>query len=253
MDISSENYVSIDVILADVLKVVSDGSFKLNSKGWYTSQIQQSLEELSFDTFFNERSEVLDIPDNLRVMMPKGAFNIRGVYLVKGDKCRIDDSVNVWYKPNFENSLSGNGYTARDRWNNKHDPFYKGRTGNSPNNLFYYGMQNGLLMLSESCSSYSKIRLVYNGISTDIGEAPIIPQYFRQAVKDWVTVKALEIKLADVVGTNEYSHWAGMLNRYDNSLSHPYEGSWVKAERRAKTLNTKERKDIKEYMSRFNY
>ena len=54
MDLSPHNFVSVNEILADVLKIVKDSSFKLNSKGWYTSQIQQALEELSFNTFFND-------------------------------------------------------------------------------------------------------------------------------------------------------------------------------------------------------
>jgi hypothetical protein len=87
MDLSPKNFVSIDIILADVLKTVDDASTKLNSKGWYTSQIQQALEELSFDTFFDERNANFDVPKDLRLELPEGAFNLRKVYLFNGNSC----------------------------------------------------------------------------------------------------------------------------------------------------------------------
>lgn len=251
MDISPHNFVSIETILADVLKVVDDSATKLNSKGWYTSQIQQALEELSFDTFFDKRNQVVAIPENLHVDMPKGAFNLSELYAFNGDKCTIENRANIWWKKGFINGESGNGYVARDHWDNKNDAFYRERTSN-PNFLFY-SIQNGTIMLSEGCRSFQNVMIVYNGIMADIGDVPIVPQFFRQAVKDWVTVKALEIKTSDVVGTNQYSHWANMLNRYENSLNRPYEGSWAKAEQRARQMNKKDRQDLKEYMTRFNY
>jgi hypothetical protein len=258
MDLSPHNFVSVDEILSDVLKLVNDSSFKLNSKGWYTSQIQQALEELSFDTFFDERNESFDIPDNLRLDMPRGAFNLRQGYLFNGDNCVIENSVPIYSKRNFINSNSGNGYVANDKFYNGNDRFHMNRgqaprDKKDPSNLYFFGMQNGVIMLSESCRSFQKIMLVYNGVMTDIGEVPIVPQFFRQAVKDWVSVKALEMKLNDVVATNEYSHWNNLYNRYENSLNKPYDGSWAKAEHRSKQMNAKERQDIKMYFQRMRY
>ena len=87
MDLSPQNFVSVNEILADVIKVVKDDSFKLNSKGWYTSQIQQSLEELSFDTFFDEQHQAFDMPENLRLELPKGSFNLRQIFVFNGSEC----------------------------------------------------------------------------------------------------------------------------------------------------------------------
>lgn len=260
MDISPHSYVSTNEILADVLKIVDDSSFKISSEGWYKSQIQQALEELSFDTFFDERNESFDTPSDLRLDMPKGAFNLRGIYLFSGTECNIAKSVNVYHKKNFINSKSGNGYVAKDKWENGRDPFYQSRSAgesdslnNNPSNVFFFSIQNGTIMLSESCRNFPKVMIVFNGIMTDIGEAPIVPQLFRQAVKHYVAVPALKEKMKDTIGTASYNHWAMMHADYKAQKDHTYEGSWVKAERRAKGLNNKIRQDIKENLTRLNY
>ena len=61
MNFSPSSFITVNELLADVLKSVKDSDFKANSKGWYTSQAQQALEELSFDTYFDEKNTVLDI------------------------------------------------------------------------------------------------------------------------------------------------------------------------------------------------
>lgn len=253
MDISPESLVSIDEILADVLKIVGDSDTKTNSKGWYISQVQQALEELSFDTFFLKLNSSCAIPDDLRVDMPKGAFNLRQLYLFNGTECNIESSQVVYRKRNFINGKSGNGYVARDKWNNRRDLFHKHRTGTSKNDLFFFSIQNGTIMLSESCRGYQNVMIVYNGVMADIGEVPFVPQFFRQAVKDWVVVKALDDKMTEAVGTASYGHWANMQARYNQSLTKEFTGSWAKAEQRAAQLNEKDRQDFKEYFTRLNY
>ena len=52
MNFSPHSFVSVNEILADVLKITNDDGFKINTRGWYISQIRQALQELSFDTFF---------------------------------------------------------------------------------------------------------------------------------------------------------------------------------------------------------
>jgi len=262
MNLSPHNFVTVDQILSDVLSIVDDSGMKMRSKGWYTSQIQQCLEELSFDTFLSEQNDSFDVPENLRLPMPKGAFNLRGIYLFNGNKCDINKAVNVYLKRNFINSQSGKGYVAEDMWSNEGDAFHTPRggrdsndrrTSNGPNNLFYYGMQNGIIMLSENCCQYQKVMLVYNGILADIGDVPLIPQFFRQAVIDWTSLAALKVKRTQSVGTQHHSHWTTMIRETDVSLNKPFEGSWAKAELRAKKLDRKSRNDIKEYMTSLNY
>lgn len=255
MNFSPADFVTVNEILADVLKIVGDTDFKKNSPGWYTSQVRQALQELSYDTFFDEHNKSFPVPENLRLEMPKGSFNLKQVYLFNGTDCDIRNAQVVYHKRNFINDNSGSGYVARDRWENENDPFHKRRIRNQaqPDHLHYFGVQNGLIMLSPSCSSFDKVLLVYNGVSTDIKEVPVVPNYLRQAVKGWVAVEAISVIMASKIGTQEYTHWFSLHNLHDGKLNHPYEGDWVKAERRVSALDNKHRQDMKEYFSRLNY
>lgn len=251
MNASKYNFVSTNEILSDVLMLVQDTDFKLVSKGFYTSQVQQALEELSFDTYFDKRTETFDIPDNFRIEMPKGAFNIEAMYLFNGDECNINNSTPVWWKRNFISSKSGNGYVAGNKGINT-DRFNK-TTVTNQNGLFYYGVQNGEIMLSSNCKgAYNKLYLVYHGTGGDIGEVPFIPLFLRQAVKDYVAKKVLTIKIAKSEPIDR-PMWMNLLSLTIKDLENPYEGSWAKAERRVRKLDMKERRDMKEYMQKMDY
>jgi len=255
MNSSNLNFVTSNEILADVLKIVQDEGFKMNSKGWYTSQIQQGLSEMAFDTYFDERSESVDIPHNCRIQMPKGAFNIKNLYLVNGDDCDIESSTPVYHKKNFINAPSGDGYVANNKGDNGSDPFHKDTSGKGGHrNLYYYSVQNGEIMLSSNCRGFKKLFIQFSGVGTDIGEVPYIPVFMRQAIKDYVSVEALTIKVA-MVPSSELNRWSMLLNKAENSLDiqEVREGSWLKARRRIKKLDSKQRNDIKERMQKMYY
>lgn len=262
MNFSPHSFVSVNEILADVLKITNDAGFKVNSRGWYISQIRQALQELSFDTFFDERNEELLIPNDLRVEMPKGAFNLKQIFLFNGTKCNVGNNTpNVWYKQNYW--TGGNGYLARDKWDNNGDPFYRTRSGNpqarnevrlgSDSQLYYFGIQNGLIMLSESCRKYEKIMIFYNGIGGEIDNTPVVPQFFRQAVKDYVSSYGLEASIAQEMDPTKMNKLTYLKNGVDARLHKEYDGSWAKAEQRAKHTDKKVRQDMKEYLARMNY
>ncbi|PHS03991.1 MAG: hypothetical protein COA88_14665 [Kordia sp.] len=269
MNFTRQSFVTSNEILADVLKVVGDVELRFNSKGYYVSQIQQALEELSFDTFFDERNESFDISSNLRVELPKGAFNIKQVYLFRGDDCNFgSQSQIVYHKRNFINDGSGNNYVARDKYNND-DPFYRSRNhsvhdaghhssqhnnnGHGINNLFFYGIQQGVVMLSDSCRKFEKVMIVFNGMGADIGDMPVIPNFFRQAVKDFVSRAALDSIISASIGTPLFNQWQAVQNTISVRLEKPYDGSWAKAEHRLKVLDNKHREDLKEYLSSMDY
>ena len=251
MNFSPHSYVSVNEILADVLKITNDAGFKINSRGWYISQIRQALQELSFDTFFDERNEELLIPNDLRVELPKGAFNLKQIFLFNGTKCNVGKNTpNVYFKQNYW--TGGTGYLARDKWDNNDDPFYRDRSSNDPK-LHYFGIQNGLIMLSESCRKYEKIMVFYNGIGGEIDNTPVIPQFFRQAVKDYVSSSGLEASIAQELEPAKMNKLTYLKNAVDTRMNKEYDGSWAKAEQRAKHTDKKIRQDMTEYLARMNY
>ena len=265
MNISKHNMISPGEILSDVLKQCNDESFKDNSRGYYTSLIQQALQELAFDTFFDERTETLAVPGNLNVEMPKGAFNIRQLYLYNGTECNIENSQNIYWKRNYY--TKGNGYLARDKGFNNNDPFYNNRTvgrhddanlrrvnstHSSITQSYFYNVQNGIIMLSQSCKRFENIAIVFNGTGADIGDVPFIPQLYREAIKMWVLDSALKVKMATATPA-EFNRWQTLWSINDKLLRKPYTGAWEEAQVRAKSIDAKQREDLKEYLGRLNY
>jgi len=266
MNISKENMISPEEILADVLRLANDESFKDSSKGYYLSLIQQALQELAFDTFFDVRTEFFDFPENLNLPMPLGAFNIREMYLYNGTECNFDTAQNVYWKRNY--FTKGNGGLSRDRGtNNSRDPFFQNRrlsNGNpslrrvdsaisSVNSVYYYNVQNGMIMFSSNARVFGKVAVVFNGTGGDIGETPFIPQFLREAVKGWMLDPIYRIKMAMSEGGADFSKWQTLWSMNNDQLRKPYTGTWETAELRIKSMDSKAREDMKEYMSRLDY
>jgi hypothetical protein len=252
---------SADNILADVLPMVDDEEFRDKSRGYYLSQIQRALEELSYDTFFFKRSVSIVIPDSLQMSLPSDMFSLDQAYLYNGDYCDLNNAQNVYFKRNFYRSEDG--YVARDKWSNRNDPFHKQRGARTntpgqypsqerpPSHLHFMSIQNGMLMLSDSCAQFDKIYLVYYGVGTEIGEEPIIPGFLRQAVIDYVTYQALLNKIAQ---DDQVGRWQALLRETKQSLYgtglRRSDGSWFRAERRVKHMDKKAWEDMREYMAR---
>lgn len=264
MEYSRKDFVTHNEILADVLKSVRDERYLFETPGWYVSQMQQCLEELSFDTLFDERTEAFDMPADLNLSVPEGGFNIIEIFLFSGgDLCSIEASQNVWHKRNF--FKKGTGYLARNKPGSR-DPFYGSftnintrnesfgnktfafrRVGNENN--YYYNIQGGKIMFSELCKGFPKIAIKYNGTGCKIGDAPIIPLFFRQAVKDWVCESALRNRVVD--NPQIKASW----QMYDRNLNvHEtygmYKGSYYKAKRRIANMDAHERECLKEYLAK---
>ena len=235
MNISKHNMISPEEILSDVLKLANDESMKDNSKGYYLSLIQQALQELAFDTFFDIRNESFPVPKKLRLDMPKGAFNIREIYLFNGTECNINNSQIVYWKRNY--ITKGNGFVARDKGLNNNDPFYNNRTlgisGGDPSlrrvntnssitQAYYFNVQAGEIMFSSNCRNFENVFIVYNGTGCDIGEVPFIPQLFREAIKSWVLDPVYTVKMAMSEGGANFNKWQTLWSMNDKKLNKPY-------------------------------
>ena len=273
MDISKHNFVTVNEILSDVLKLVDDERYEINSRGYYVSIIQQALEGLAFDTFFDVKTEDFEFPkDDLRLDMPIGSFNIRHIYIFNGDKCHVASAQKLWYKRNYYPAKKGTGYFADNRGNNSGDPFYPSSSFDrnttlkedgliiSPsnratvNNSYFYNVQNGIIMFSSICRSYAKVHIEFNGTGCDIGDIPIIPMFLREAVNDFTAEMALRIRMAKPDGRQYGALW----QIYDKRLNRDEQygigvGSWRRAAIRVKTLSKAKRDDLFEYFGRSSW
>lgn len=252
------NFVSSNEILSDVLMITNDEELRQGlTRGYYKSQVQQALEELAFETFFDEITDDIKLDSEfdtrLNFEMPKNAFNIRQIYLFNSDCCSPESSVIVHWKRQFNNNPGGTNYTGKRVDNNRaqRDPIYPTDTSDvtfPSSNLYWANIQNGLIMFSSNCSGFTNLRLIYNGTAGAIGDEPIIPRFLRQAVVDYATEKALRI-----LKTKEPRKYRNAWLDVNAQLNDPRNGSWIKAERRVKSLDTWQRDSIKEWIGKPNY
>lgn len=248
---NSNDFLTVNQILADLLINVDDEEFgKGFTKGFYVSKVQQALEELAFDTFYQEMTKDLPFPtEQLNMPLPTNCFNIREIYLFNGECCEPSSSVIVHWKRLYNNSQGGAAYTAKKKQGGNRDPFFRPTNTGGPDlaTTYFANIQNGLLMFSSNSASYAKVRLVYNGMGGEIGDEPVIPRFLRQAVIDWASeqfwraMKAKNPRLRPI--------W---MDTY-NVLMDAKQGSWKRAQDRLKQMDTWEKDTMREYLGRMNY
>lgn len=257
------SYITSDDILSVASAMAGDRDYKSLPKGFYYSLIQKAFEELNMDSFFQEVRVDLDFPEDLSLTLPKDCFNMLNVYIFSGDKCNIESSRKVWWKRNYY-TKGGGGYIANDKGNNTNDPYYNSHTtngatdkslirfndANSVNSALFYNIQMGEIMFSSSCKSAgTKVHLHYNGTGCAIGEAPIIPTYFRSAIEDYVIEAALRFRMANDSG--DIRKWQAIWNIYTKQLDKEgMDGSWFKAVMRVRNMNSSQRAELSEYLGR---
>ena len=241
-------YISPNVLISDIVLLVGDDSFTFKSKGFYIGQIQACLNELAFDTFFQEGYIDVDVPtETLCLPMPENIFNIKQMFLFNGDDCNLTSATTVYHKRNYVAKKSG--YTARVTSVSNGDPFQMMGHGHDSN--YFYEVQNGLIMLSAYCQTFDKLRIYYNGVGGKIEDAPVIPLFFRQVIIDWVSLRALDMKIMSNPAGNTFLY--AIRDRIDKRLNDPYEGSYIKAQRRVSNIDRKEKDDLITYYGRLNY
>ena len=250
---TANDFVSIDHILADVTATVNDMDFKKGfSKGWYISRIQDAMQELSFDTYWLKVQQDIEMPENCQLKMPKNVFNVREIYLYSGEICNPANSQVVYWKRLFNNTSSGEGYTAKvkDDGSNSGDAFLPNQRYFTKNTngfwgpKYYYNVMNGLLMFSKDCNSFPYVRIIYNGMGVENGDMPIIPRFFERAVVDYV-----EERFYNAMKSRDPRTYRGLWTDSFNRLNDFRTGSWSKAKKRIKSMDSQEKESMEEYIS----
>ena len=256
---TSNDFVSVDHLLGEITSTVNDMEFKRGfAKGWYISRIQDALQELSLDTFWLQEKHDFVIPSNCRIPMPKNVFNLREIYLYNDEICNPGKTVNVYWKRLFDNSYDGQGYTAKvkDDGSNNNDPFqpnqsFRSRGGGFNNSFrgpkYYYNISddsNKIVMLSRECASYKYVRMIFNGMGVSNGDIPTVPRFFERAVVDYVeerfynAMKSRDVRTYRPLWTDSFS-----------KLNDLTTGSWNKARKRVKAMDSAEKESMEEYIS----
>lgn len=140
-------------------------------------------------------------------------------------------------------SVSGGG--GLDPFN---PTFLSGFNG-APYSLYYYNIQDGMLMVSASCAGFGNLRIVYSGTNGDIGDCVVIPRYFAKFLTDW-------LKWHYYQAMNARNPRVGFMSLVQEAYSHIYDarmGSWWLASNRASKMSPKERADVAMYNARGNW
>ena len=251
---NSNDFISADHVLAEVLHTLDDVALRSGfSKGWYMSRIQDCLQELAYETFYNEITIDNKLPsDSLAMEMPENVFNIREIHLFNGECCGPTTSQVVHWKRTFNNKGGGDGYTARVKdggGSSTHDPFLPNQYNNFRSSYFsgtkyYANVQNGVIMFSTDCRSYSHVRLVVNGLVGSVGSAPVIPRFFERVINDYV-----EERFYNALKRREPRKYRILWADAKSNLSDPRDGSMKKARMRISAMDSYERESLEEYTS----
>jgi hypothetical protein len=250
---NSHDFVSVEHLLSEITSTLNDTEFRNGfNKGWYISRIQDALQELSYDTFWSKTQIDTKLPEGLQLVLPENAFNVREIYLYHGETCSPGKSQVVYWKRNFNNNYDGDGYTARVK-----DDGSQGADIYQPNQRilrnanyngfygpkYYYNIINGMIMFSKNCLEYENVRVICNNRGEANGDLPVVPRFFERAVNDYVeerfynAMKSRDPRKYRILWSDAYSR----LN--DNS-----NGSWNKARKRIKSMDTAERESMNEYV-----
>ena len=255
MNFSYSDLCTIESILADVTQRVGDERTRQITIGSYRRFVKKALDELNFETFFDNRFQDILLPSNLKLFIPSGCWNIQDIFVWNGtlndndsDCCTITSSARVYTKDKFRTNGKLKGYTSPNKPGN-YDSFYHGFSTDA--SIHFYSIQNGLINFSDSCANYKYARLIYNGIASDVDKTKIIPPFIREAVILYATCEAFAVlKQRDKAFRIDYMDTRNELYLPKGRTS---SSVWEESKYRLKRMDSKYQSDLNEYLSRGNY
>lgn len=144
-------------------------------------------------------------------------------------------------------NAGGVGYTAKIKESGQTttdaiDPMF---FNTFPTSVRWANIQNGILMFSSNCQGYDKVRIIANTTAGAIGDAPIIPRFFREPIIDYVCERYFRVQM--VKDKSMGSMWRIYDERLNGKMRGGADGSWAKAESRIKTMDTWSKDDLVQY------
>lgn len=255
----SFDFIEQGLIIRNVSQDVQDPEFKSGlTRGWYQTKLRDCLDELSIKLQFDTKYEDYDIktggnidPLVLQMDMPKWLYNMKEIYVWNGDCCSPQSSRPVYWKRQYNNSPGGAGYTAGRTQNDSWDPFLReyGFIWNDITCLYWFNVQDGMLMLSQSCTGFDHLRIIGTSMFGAYSEIPCIPRYFKQVIEDWMKWKFFMWKAA----SDPRGGWASQAELHKNNLYDGRNGSWYNACDRVKSMTRKQSSDLNLYFRKGNW
>ena len=164
-----------------------------------------------------------------------------------GDECTFEAVKEVHHKKNFV--TAGNGSFSHNRAGDNQDPIYP-KSVETSTGLLWYGLQMNNIMFSPTCrNAGAKVHVEYYGTGSPIMDSAIIPIFFRQAIEDYITEAAFRMRMAnDPMNARVFM---ASQQIYERRLDKDgVRGSWHEAKMRVKSMNSGQRQDMYNYLSR---
>lgn len=243
MDLNPNNFLALNDVLADVLVMIQDEESRLLTPGYVRAQVRNCLNELGFDIPFLDVVNDYAMPVDLMLDVPAGCYNMKSIIIYTGTPDAVGYQETVYWKKNFQTRGKETGMTSDVPLYNTSDPFFRVDLWN--NNLYYFNVQNGIIRLSDACSIFEYVRLLYSGIpSHNLDEMKMIPPEAREAIVLYVVEKcASSLKLKDNKYRAVQVDAAAQLDRYGMN------GAWHNTITRLAKLDYKKYRDTILYNS----
>lgn len=246
---TTTGYVPATNIINGAASRAGDPTARIVRRPVYLSFVQKGLERMSFDTQFERRFLDTTIPESGVVSLPKWMTGMAGVWLYNGDRCNPLGMVPIYEKEGYASGFSNSP------WNSHDDIMQMGASGSNiagfgePDRLRYYGIVGDKMHLSRQCKGYEFIRIEYSGIGIDdycAEEDILIPLWAREAITDFVAMKALEVRQFQ---EGKQQIFRAVMQDLYQEVNGP-NGSWARAQIYWGGLDAKERFDTHLYVGR---
>lgn len=244
--VNENSFISINEVLSDVLVALNDEDTRKLTPGFYRAQVRNAVDELGFDTVFQEYKIDVPIPSNHIVSFPSNAYRIKNAHIYSGSPDNIGYVQNLYWKKNARTEGFEKGYTANNHPSNSSDNYFTSPTWGDTNIAYFFSFVNGNIYLSDPCASYDYVRIIYDGIPSGVlDEVKMVPPEARKAIVLWVIEKCASfLKIKDPAYRAVQLDAAAQLDEYGMN------GSWHEAKMRIKYLGKKVLRDVLEYNCR---
>lgn len=255
---TTTSFVPLSEVIDDAAMPLQDIGFQRLGRPFYVAAAFRGLRALCFETNFNKRTWTKEVPDNLILDLPPGYIEADGAWLYNGDECNVQKSTVLYIKDNMHR-LGGAGFIANNKWRN-HDPLqYSYRDGGwrngsdawseePPHHLHFAGTFNGQLMLSQSCSQYRYVHMLYTAsVGDDCTDDFNVPEWASEALTDYVTMRA-----AEYLEREDPQFLGRLIERKREEMKAP-NGTWRNALWYYKRLDKKGRYDLAAKIFRFGH
>jgi len=253
------HYVTPESLIFNAAAFAGDVKHQYIPKGVFMAWIRDAFVELNMQSHFQEQRVNVDFDARtLTIPLPEDCFDIRNIYMFTGTECTFDNTKKVYWKRNYY--TEGQGYVANDKWNNGRDPIFTSHNSihetkidepsNGTNALLFYNVQMGNLMFSSNCKSAgTRVHIHYSGTGSTVMDAPIIPIFYKNAIEDYIIEAGLRMRMAmDPINAKAFAYNQQIYERRLDKEG--MRGSWHNAKMLSRTMNTAQRNDLNNYLSR---